>query len=168
MKSKFLLPSGTTDLKSLLRPYAPAGFPIELEIKIFFWAMGLSALYSIGFLKRYLAARASLFEITLTGQKVILPGALMPKMTSLIHDAFAGFLLIGILAAAGVIYHYLYHKQGSKSIYLMKRLPDPMELPRRCLSLPLLGTALSFIAALLLFLFYYGIYLIFTPGICLP
>ena len=153
---------------SLLSRYAPAGFPVKQEIRIFLIALGISTLYSFGFLIRYMKARAELFEMTFTGQKVLLPGVKMPPMTSLIQGAFAGFLLMGILAVAGIIYHYLFHKQGSKSIYLMRRLPNSMELHKRCLTLPLLGMVISLLTALLLFLLYYGIYQIFTPGVCLP
>ena len=153
---------------SFLSRYAPAGFPIHQEIRIFLITLGVSTLYSFGFLKRYLEARAELFETTVTGEKILLISAKMPRMTSLIHDAFLGFILIGILAAAGIFYHYLFHKQGSKSIYLMKRLPNRLELHKRCIALPVLGMAVSLIAALLLFLLYYGIYQIFTPSMCLP
>ena len=156
------------DIITLLTPYAPAGFPIYQEIKIFFLALGISAIYSLGFLIRYLDARADLFETTWSGQKVIIAGARMPEMTSLLHNAFLGFLLMGLLALAGIFYHYLFHSQGSKSIYLMKRLPNPMELHKRCITLPLIGILISLITALLLFLIYYGIYFIFTPKVCLP
>lgn len=155
-----------TDLS--LSRYAPAGFPVRQEIRIFFTSLGISVFYSFGFLIRYLKARAGLFDTTFTGQKVLLPGVKMPPMTSLIHDAFAGFILIGILALCGIIYHYLFHKQGSKSIYLMRRLPNSMELHKRCFTLPLLGMVISILTVLLLFLLYYGIYYIFTPGACLP
>jgi len=157
----------TPSILSHLARYAPAGFPLSQEIKIYLTAFGISVLYSFGFIIRYLNARAELFEITITGQKILITGAKMPEMTALIHDAFLGFFLMILLAGAGIVYHYLFHKQGSKSIYLMRRLPNPFELHKRCITLPLLGIILSLLAALLLFLLYYGIYIIFTPSICL-
>lgn len=53
--------------------------------------------------------------------------------------------------------------QDSKSIFLMKRLPDRWELARRCVTVPLLCMGI-FIALLLVHIavFYVG-YLLFTP-----
>ncbi len=155
-------------MKFDLDRYAPMGFPLMQELKIFAWSFGISILYSFGFLLRYLDAREELFEFTLAGKKVLIAGAIMPEMSSLIGNAFYGFFLIPLLAITGIIYHYLFHKQGSKSIYLMKRLPNPWEFPKRCLTFPLLAILLSIIAALILYLLYYCIYLCFTPKACLP
>lgn len=155
-------------MKFDLDRYAPMGFPLLQELKIFAWFFGISVLYSFGFLFRYLDAREKLFEFTLAGKKVLIAGAIMPEMSDLIGNAFHGFFLIPLLAIAEILYHYLFHKQGSKSIYLMKRLPNPWEFPKRCLTFPLLAILLSIIAALILYLLYYCIYICFTPKACLP
>lgn len=151
-----------------LTRYAPAGFPLKQELNLFLWGLGGSLLYSTGFLFRYADAREALYEMTNTGEKVLIENAAMPGITILIRNAFAGFFILSLLALGAAIYHYLFHYHESKSIYLMKRLPNRWELYKRCFALPCLEILLSLLTALTLFLLYYGIYLCFTPKTCLP
>ena len=83
--------------------------------------------------------------------------------------AFApiGFAILGIHTALQAVFHYRYHSQGSKSIYLMKHLPDRMELHRRCLTLPVAGLVICGLTAFLTIVLCYGIYVYFTPKECL-
>ena len=155
-------------MKYDLTKYAPAGIPIKNEIRLFFISLGIACIYSMGFLIRYLDARNELFETTLTGQKVLIISARMPHFSTLIANAFFGFFLAGLLALAASIYHYFFHSQGSKSIYLMKRLPRKWELYKRCFALPGMAILITVLTALLLYLLYYGIYVYFTPSACLP
>ena len=156
-----------TKMNKLSR-YAPAGLSLTNEIGIFLFGLVISILFSTGFLFRFVEARNMLYEVNSSGKLILLPGARMPEMTSLIHNAFAGFFLLCLLALAAAAYHYIFHTQGSKSIYLMRRLPDKWELHRRCLTLPCLAILISLGTALVLFLLYYGIYLWLTPKTCLP
>ena len=51
-------------------------------------------------------------------------------------------LLLGMaLTIPLACYHYAYHYLGSRSIYLMRRLPNGWELWRRCLTVPVLLAA---------------------------
>ena len=47
-----------------------------------------------------------------------------------------------LLLLSNIIPNYLYFHKDSKSIFLMHRLADPMELHRRCITLPLLSALL--------------------------
>ena len=75
------------------------------------------------------------------------------------------FAAMAVLAA----YYVLYHRQGgSRTDYLMRRLPDRWEYLRRCLALPGLGCAAALVLAVLLWTLYFWMYLRFTPAGCLP
>ena len=63
---------------------------------------------------------------------------------------------------------YLSHYQGGRSIYTMRRLPHRGELWRRCLAVPAATALTALAAAAVLTAVYFGIYLIFTPAVCLP
>ena len=63
--------------------------------------------------------------------------------------------------------HYNYHYQGSKSIYMMKRLPKKSELWRRCLVLPVTLALTSEAAAMILRLLFFAYYMIRTPVVFL-
>ena len=91
----------------------------------------------------------------------------MVDFIDLVEYAFLGFFLAITLALAFGLYHYAFHHQGSKSIYLMRRLPNGFELHRRCWTVPVAAALIIAAAMVLTFLFYFAIYLLATPEGCL-
>ncbi len=146
--------------------YVPPGVNYSRELKWIAAALIASAVYSLGFLISYIEKYRALFW-TQDAEKGIIKGATMPDFIDLIDYRLSGFTVVALCMVAVFIYHYLYHYQGSKSIYLMKRLPHRFELWRRCLALPVAGALFSLAAALILMMIYFGIYMFFTPEICL-
>ena len=67
-----------------------------------------------------------------------------------------------------LLFDYLYYYQGSKSIYLMRRLPNRWEMHRRSITLPFAAFVIAVMTEIALWLLYYGIYLVCTPAQCLP
>lgn len=78
-------------------------------------------------------------------------------------SVFFPFLLLAIAAVILAVTNYTSFWRGSKSVYLMRRLPDRREFSRRCLALPLLLLAACVILVLLLTLIFYGVYIHLTP-----
>ena len=77
-------------------------------------------------------------------------------------------LVVAVVLVLGfIVYHYLYYRQGSKSIYLMKRLPSKHELHKRAIALPMLAILGCLVAALIVMLLYFAIYMLATPKQCL-
>ncbi|MDF2656212.1 MAG: hypothetical protein K0R19_2686 [Bacillota bacterium] len=154
------------NLQSKMESLVPAGIDLQQELKWIRILLTASFLYSFIFLLALSNAYQGLF-IYVAKKKVLMDGAIMPDFVKLLGNSLAGFL-ITVLSMIGILlYHYLYHFQGSKSIYLMKRLPDRWELWKRCLSLPILAALVSFCIAAVLLIVYFGIYLLITPEICL-
>ena len=91
----------------------------------------------------------------------------MPDFAEIFQRFPIGFAILMLCMLGFVVYHYAYYYRGSKSIYLMKRLPDRMELHRRCLTLPAAGLLICGLTALLTVVLCYGIYIYFTPEECL-
>lgn len=153
---------------SFLSKRLPEGYSPSKEIAVFFGGLFLSAAYTmILFLHRFFEARSFLYQWV--GNKWILrPDACISSLSTLLDHAFFGFFLLFLLPILLAGIHYLYHTKGSKSIYLMKRLPDPRELHRRCLFLPCLMILGILAAILLLFLLCLVIYLVGTPDGCFP
>ncbi|MBR5315583.1 MAG: hypothetical protein IKU44_02225 [Firmicutes bacterium] len=85
----------------------------------------------------------------------------------LIADWYKGPLMITLIMVALAFYNYRYHLQGSKSIYLMKRLPDQKDFVRRCMTLPALGVACSLVLSALAIGICYWAYVTYTPAIYL-
>ncbi len=146
----------------------PPGMNVKQEKLFFGLGMGASFLYSLTFIWRYLEAYAWLYTYYPAKKTYILrEGALMEEFPVLMGNALIGFLFVIIGMIGFGIMHYVYFQQGSKSIYLMKRLPDKMELYKRMLTFPLLVFLICAVTAFLLLVFYYGIYIIATPEQCL-
>ena len=153
-------------LKHRLESHVPLGVNLEQELRWFAYGAIASLLYSLGFLFRYVGEYQSLF-LWDGISRVLNPSAVMPDYVQILGGSLNGFLVLALCMVALAIYHHAYHYQGSKSIYLMRRLPDRWDLPRRCITLPLLGILACLCVALLLVLIYYAIYMVFTPSACL-
>ena len=152
-----------------MEKYAPPG--IEFTKQLTRCLIGISAAFgwSWSFLVKYLTARGELFMRTMTGL-VVREGVMMQDFWQLLHvdfDSLDGFLLFYLVMLGLIVYHYLYYYQGSKSIYLMRRLPDKWEMHRRNVALPLAAIVIGFLTELVVLLLYYGIYVLATPTQCL-
>jgi hypothetical protein len=91
----------------------------------------------------------------------------MPTFAEMMSHRYVLFVIIIFCMAALAIRNYKYHFQGSKSIYLMKRLPDQRDLARRCLTLPVLGILASILFAAITTCLCYWVYMSSTPEVYL-
>ena len=153
--------------KSWLDKYAPVGVNLAQEVLGYVMAATFSVAYSSLFLGRYMEARDEMYE-WVNGKKVLIDGAMMPRFETLIDGCFIVFVIALIGMASVTIYHYLYHYQGTKSIYVMRRLENKWELHRRCITLPIAAMLITAMIAVVLYFVYQGIYLMLTPQQCLP
>ena len=145
----------------------PPGLRLKREALGVGLGLGAAALYSFRFLIEYHSARRLLYGDRL-GTLYLLPGAVLPPFPRLLAPALGGFAAYGLCMGALAGFHYLYHRLGSRSDYLMRRLPNPRERHLRCLALPALGLLAGLVTLGLLSLLYYGVYLTRTPPGCLP
>ncbi len=152
-----------------MNKYAPLGINLRLELIGYWMTITAGILLSFSFFLDYYANLNSLYEIG-SKDKYLIEGAKMIPFEALMEGRLNGFVFVAIILVALTIGHYAYHynNQGSKSIYLMKRLPNRWDLHRRCLALPALGTVILVIIMILLWFIYMGIYYFFTPQQCLP
>ena len=149
-----------------LARHAPPGLELAAGLKWYGWGLFLAVGYSLSFFIRYLNERGDLYHNRL-GKQVLWEGAVMPDFALVLGDALHGFALLAAGCVGFAVYCYLSHRQGSKSIYTMRRLPDRWELHRRCLTLPAAGLALCAVLAFALLGLYYWIYMTATPAQCL-
>ncbi len=88
----------------------------------------------------------------------------MPEFSAIVSRTFMLFP-VAMLGCLGIsILLYRYHFQGSKSIYLMKRLPDSHELWRRVFMVPVGSALLLGASAIVILVFYYWVYMTFSPA----
>lgn len=146
--------------------YGPPGLEIITERNYFLGGLGLSGVFSLGYLFKLAGEISDLYYYD--GQiKILREGVVMPDFVEVLGNSLTGFWILCLCMLAVAAYHYASHWQGSKSIYVMRRLPKRMEMHRRCLTLPAVGVVVSVIAAFLVMAIYYGIYMLAVPEACL-
>ncbi|MDO4482039.1 MAG: hypothetical protein Q4C14_04845 [Bacillota bacterium] len=155
-------------MKPDLSRYAPPGINIKSEINFFTGLLSCVSVFSFAyFLNRYLSCRSSLFVQSLN-TKTVFPGAQIENFRYVLGTSLYVFAAAAVCMLFLIIIHYSYHYKDSRSIYLMKRLPNPGELHRRCLTLPILAALICLAAGFIALVIYYAIYMNFTPGQCIP
>ena len=146
----------------------PPGLDWRTERSWVVWGLILGTLWSaIVFWSRLDNARDRLYD-WVGGQRVLVESRTIDPFPELLDQAMAGFLLGMALTIPLACYHYAYHYLGSRSIYLMRRLPDRWDLWRRCLTVPVLLAVLCLVAIELLTILHFLMFLLLTPSSCLP
>lgn len=148
--------------------FAPPGYYKESWPQLYFAVLVLEALFSTGyFATEFYSAYDSLFLETRKGL-VLIDGATILSFKSVAFGGFIGYpvLAVGLVVFGCYLFSCYFH--GSRSIYLMRRLPDGRELWRRVVTLPLVGLIVELLTAGALLLLYYVLYVVITPAGCLP
>ncbi len=158
-------------LIKMIRPQRfelPGYDPKGDEKTTFYTLLALSFLLSLTFVFRYGMYRERLYYTNYeTGEKFLWENAVMTDFDQVLSWSLAGFLLTAVVCLfyIGVRWNYL-HKE-SKSIYLMRRLPQKGELFRRCAAVPLYRSAVCLVCAFAVLLLCFVIYIGATPAQCL-
>lgn len=147
-------------MKRKLVDYFPPGINIMQQCAwvVFGW-IGSTIFSGMRFSIRFWSRRNSLTQWS--GSEMSLQ--MMPDFSEVLLGTMAGFWIVICCMAALTVYNYYYHYNESKSIYLMRRLPNGGELHKRCLAFPVVVTLISLGLAFLLLCVYYKIYMISTP-----
>lgn len=152
-----------------LRRYAPPGLELAMEGQMLFGGLLLSLLFSLSFLFRYSENYNDLYywKEGTERVRVWIEGAIMPDFVVILGHALTGFWITATVMLSLIAVHYGYHHQGSKSVYLMRRLPDRWERHRRCLTLPILAALLALACGFVMLHLYFLLYMSVTPEQCL-
>ena len=145
---------------------APPGIGTDWEIRAYISGLVLLFLLSFQFFGDYNEAYSELYQWK-NGHQVLREGAMMADFAVVLGDSLRSFFLYAFVNLGVVIWHYRYYHYGTKSIYLMKRLPNRMEIHKRAWTLPLLGAVGSLLAAFAILVLYFEIYMIVTPKQCI-
>lgn len=157
-------------MKLDLRKYAPPGLELKTEGKMLAGGLILSFFFSLSFFLFYSSEYNQLYYWQNGPErvKVWIDHAMMPPFPVILRGTLTGFWITAVVMLSFIAVHYGYHHQGSKSVYLMRRLPDKWERHRRCVTLPVLAAVLVLLCALVTMLLYYGFYMIVTPDRYIP
>lgn len=153
--------------------WVPMGADGKKEAQWIGFCLGVGAFSAVlNFLTQYSDALEKLYWNTpapLAGaERSPIPGAVMTPFAELLPGCEMVFVLTVALMPLLAAVHYAGHWRGSKSIYLMRRLPNRWELHRRCLTIPAMGAVSALSLLGLLGIVFYIVYLLCTPAQCLP
>ena len=149
-------------LEKLAR-WVPPGFPLKRELTFYGWAAALSLLWSLRYLPLLSAAKTTMS--TPENMSYTAPDFLFLVTNTRCLLLYKLSLLLPLVF---LLRHYAYHYRGSRSVYLMRRLPDHREFRRRCLALPLAALACFILLAAANVLLYFGLYYLVMPDANIP
>lgn len=155
-------------MKTDLNRFVPLGLDGKAEGKWILTGLAVAGVTAVViFGNQYSDALSQLYRYSI-GTKKLISGAVMTDFSEIVMGCEVGFSLVCLAMVLLGVYHYFYHTQESKSIYLMCRLPSRWELHIRCLGLPAAGAVGSMALLGLLTILFYLIYYFCTPAQCLP
>ena len=154
-------------MKIDLTKYDPPGMDTGKEQGFFITGMVLSLFYSIPYLDAYWDEYQSCFD-RVGDTRVVDPRITIEPFFEILDKYLMGYFILAACMFVAVAIRYAYYRQGSKSIYLMRRLPDERFLHYTCWLQPMVRAGLSLLAALVSLAVFYGIYVFVTPAACLP
>ena len=150
-----------------LEKYAPLGIEVQKHIKGYLALFWSATFCSMFFFINYTNALDELYTYR-AGKKILMEGEIIQSFDQITEGLFMlGYMYAASCLLMSIIY-YMYHYQGSKMMYLMRRLPDKWEVYRRCFTLPIAGSVLMAVWMMILKMIYFAIYIICTPSQCLP
>ena len=153
-------------MKLDLSRYFPVGIERRRELRRLLYAALAALLYSMGFLVRLAGAHGELYTELRDGTRVLIKGAVAEDFARLLRGSMIGFWVMAGAALLWASYFYGYHYQGSRSIYLMRRLPQRGELHRRCLAFPIFSVLALLLLMALTTAAYFLIYMSVMPAEC--
>lgn len=153
----------------------PPGYDREKELKQLIVSFGIVVLNSFRFFFAYYEAYDDLYwydglRIKETGvwEKTLIPGAVIVPFQELVGQSFLFFIVFVLVLIAAAGQHYLYYRQGSKSIYLVRRIPERHYTFMTTFGITVIGLCIALITVGLLLGIFYLIYVCVTPAGCLP
>lgn len=156
-------------MKKKLRDLVPPWTDGMAHLQICLAALIAPSLISLWIYYAELTEHLTICSIWTEGDRwVFPPGRMMHDFVTLLHGVWPLFWVPLVTAVIlGVVNRHGF-SQGSKAVYLMRRLPDRWEYPRRCFALPLLTLLLGVALTVLVLLACWGLYTHFTPEYAIP
>lgn len=152
-------------IKEFIEHSVPPGANTAIIPRFMIIGYIISVLFSFSFWHRYFD---KYWELFITENKVtVLSGVMMTDFSELYDGSMLAFAMFMLYSLVFAVHYYGYYRQGSKSIYLMKRLPSRLERHRRALTLPILMCVAFLVLAVITTLVYFGLYMLITPNECI-
>lgn len=141
----------------------PAGYEYKWELGLAAGLAGIGFCGSLRFFEELYREMQRLY-CHVEGERSLRKGVIAASFTGLTDWYWFPWLPALVFLAAMPLYHCFYYHRDTKSIYVMRRLPHRGILFKSCVQGPLLAAGAVLGVAALLYLLYFGIYLLSVPG----
>ena len=160
-------------MRDFWKKTTPPGMNLEREMAAFIFGLLAAVLLSLGFVFRYSDDYVRLFTTLPDGTKVLAREALegrigMEGFLMYRRGAMVGFPALSLVMLGFGLGRRRYFRQGSRSDYLMRRLPQRGEYGRRVWLVPVLSAVIVLLVGAVILFGYWKFYLYKTPMECLP
>lgn len=156
--------------RSILARCMPPGYPFRKELAVFLGILVFAVIYTLPGWREYMIQYGEFEQIQMSEYETFeqtqwepSPGDVhMEEYREIFGGRFIGFWLLICSTLLAAWPRYLYFYSGSRSIYLMWRLPR-REIPARCLLFPVCMAVAAATLMALFVLVYFMIYCAATP-----
>ncbi len=156
-------------MREKIKNWYPPGYEEAWkEVLLFFVILGCGIFVSFDFLSRLDGQVEGLYYYNTAKGRILRPDGVAESFVGLAWKSLWGFGLCALFLVTAVIDHWLYYRRTTKSIYVMKRLPDRGVLARSCLWGPCMGAVLLVLLVLMIYSLYYLCYRLRIPEECMP
>ena len=156
-------------IRSAVLRYSPPGYDSRIEVRFYIIGNIIAFTVSLLFFASYASERIKLYDYDRVLKKYVLNETkTMADFTEVLNGYLLGFVFLAVIMLTFTVFRYSYYRQGSRSIYLMKRLPRKNEIHKRALPSPITAFCSCLIYALVLRILYFVLYVILTPNKCMP
>ena len=142
--------------------YAPPGMETKRERRYYVLLLLVAMLIACFFFQELEWALKALYT-EYGGYRTYRQDVMMVEFYRLLNGNFLLFGVVILYCVGTMVFRFWYYYQGSKSIYLMRRLPDRSVLIRSCVETPLKRILLSLAVMAGMLLMFYLVYWIATP-----
>jgi len=151
----------------------PPGYEYRRELKTFAWLAGAAFAVSLHYYVSLKWAADLLYDYDVHGEKILNTGRVALSFLEIVRREaqsgyLYGFFIPVFFLAAMAAYHYVYYYRDTKSIYLMRRLPERGTVLKSCLAGPFFTAGVLLALISVWGLVCMGFYFLTIPGDCWP
>lgn len=152
-----------------IEKYYPPGYEYQWELAVTAGLTLIAVCISMYFFIRLGKAFIGLsYYDPVSAARLLRPDAAIEPFHIITGGIWQIFWLPALSQGAIAVSHYCYYYRDTRSIYLMRRLPERGLLIRSCLVAPLLCLGMLVLVMAVLWLLYLGCYFLAVPAQCLP
>ena len=157
-------------MRKFFERHTPPGWPVNKELLSGGVVLVVALLFACTmFGTRYSDSLRNIYYYNAATQtRTLIEGSTMTPFAREVSGIFTMFWMYVFVEFAEIWNMYRSFSVGSKSIYVMRRLPDRGELARRCLPMPLIMLAAGLAVCMLFLLAFWLIYKANVPEAALP